>query len=174
MINKLFLMTLPLGVILSGCGGSSDSGEASIDSITLEQSIISNGAATVVETDFSFDAGNVFNDDGRVILHFLLPNGVAYRSGSGEIDTVGGNDISASATAIQCPSGETLVTFDVDSDKLLGALNPSGDADATLTFTVDGVAPTQGNIQARGDESTDAVICGQPFLPDAAAAITVQ
>jgi hypothetical protein len=173
--RKFGLIAVTTILAIAGCGGSGNSGQAAVDSIVLEQSIISVGGSTVVDTDFSFDAGNVFDNDGEVVLHFLLPPGVTFRNGSGEIDTVGGNDFSASALVTSCSgSGETLVTFNIDEDKLLGALNPSGDADASLTFLVDGTAATQGNIQDRGDESVDSAICGQTFSPDATAAITVQ
>lgn len=172
-ILGLLLSTTALA--MSGCGGSGDSGGGTIDSMTLEQSVIAVGGATVIDVDFSYDAGNVFDNDARVILHVLLPAGVGFRSGSAEVDTVGGNDISASANVTNCASsGETLVTFDLDEDELLGALNPGGDADATLTFTVDGIAATQGVIQGRADDTADSTICGQPFTADATAFITVQ
>lgn len=164
--------------IVSGCGSDNDDSSGPLDvqvvDVGIEQSVLIVGEASVIDVEFSFDAGQVFDDGRTVDVLVLLPAGVAFREGSSEIDVVGGDDDDVGAQVLSCPTtGETYLLFSLDENDLDVAENPDGNADARLTLTVDAVAPTVTSIGARADEVA-IFACGGPFVADAAVALQIQ
>ena len=105
---------------------------------------------------FSFDEFDVFGNDDNVALVVRLPRELRFRPGTSEIQEVG-EDEEVVPQIINCPEGEQYLLFDLDDDDLSGAENPSGEAAAELTFTVDAVgrAPNGAVIEANASKSFD-------------------
>ena len=161
----------------SACGGDGDDdngvGTARVVNLFLDDAIIGVGQGTVVHTEFSFDADEVFDDGGNVRVVLRLPAQLAFRSGTGEIQAPGDEDVGAQIFG--CGAGaESFVLFDLDADDLDVAENPSGDADAEVTVIVDGLSAVSGGvIEAKASALQPAFACGQAFLSDQSTLITV-
>lgn len=154
------------------CGGSGDSSGGDVNAIIVDDSVINVGGASVVQVEFSFDADEVFNHSREVIIVLHLAPGIVFHPGSGEVDIPGGNDLPASGQITNCNTGDSFVLFNLNKQDLLTADNPSGDADARLTLTIDAIAPGTSTIEGEaGDVATFA--CGQEFNAQATAIIEV-
>ncbi len=163
-------------LLLSGCSGSDDDNSgisARVIDLLLDDDTIRVGEGSVLRSYFSFSSDRVFDDGANVVVVVRLPNGVTFRDGSAEIQRPLDDD-SVGAQITNCPTGEQFLLFDLDSNDLDAAENPSGDADAELSLTVDGVAETTAvDIQVIARENTVNFQCGAPFAADRAVSIVV-
>lgn len=177
LLKALLLLLLALSV--GSCSSDSDDDDdffedADVIDLSVEDSNIEVGEGTVLAVEFSFDADRVFNDGDNVVVVVKLPEGLEFRDGTSEIDGVDGDD-SLGAQIVRCSgSNETYLIFDMDEFDLDNASNPPGDADAVLTMTVDGVAPVDfETIEATAGDNEPLFECGERFISDEQAAITV-
>ena len=165
-----------MGLVMApGCGSDSNSSTvtARILSFLFEQDTIAVGESTVVRSQFSFDAGNVFSDDQPVYLLFRLPPQVAFRTGSAEVQRPVVDD-KVNPQIDLCPNGDFFLSFRLDEDDLAAASNPSGDADAELAFTIDALEEATGVvIEAAARDANTPFICDRTFVPDVAAGLRI-
>lgn len=167
---------------VAGCNSDSDDDDdffnsARVVDLALQDSTIRVGEGTVVAVNFSFDASRVFNDGDSVIVVVRLPAELEYRDGTAEIDGLGGEDDGVGAQVVRCGNlGESYLIFDMDEFDLDQAENPSGDGDAVLTLTVDGIDPLQfGTIEAAANGETSPLFtCGGSFASDEEVSLSVE
>ena len=162
---------------LASCGDSDDifdnDDSAEVEDLRLDDSTLSLGEATVLRTEFSYSSDGLFNDGERAVVVIRLPQEVRFREGSSEIQRPI-DDNSTGAQVVDCDSGEQYLLFDLDDNDLARAENPSGDADAELSLTVDSVAAgSQVIISARARENSVFFQCGQPFDSDRDVVLTI-
>ena len=113
---------------------------------------------------FSFSSDDVFNDNNIVSVVLQIPKELSFRLGTGEIQSRIGKDNEVGAVITNCPNGEQYLLFELDDNDLSGASNPSGDADAELTVTVDSNNTSQAAvIQAFASRDSAFFACDQPF-----------
>lgn len=167
-----------LGFIPSTFIGCSDEDEddtidaSGVVSLELDESVLTVFEKTVLQVDFTFSSDRVFDNGENVVIAIILPDGILYEEGSAELDTIFGDDGIGPQVSI-CPTGETLLVFDMDNFDLNDLENPSGDADGRLTMIVQGLRPVPlSTIEARGDDNAS-FRCGQLFIPDQQVAIGV-
>ncbi len=163
--------------LLAGCGGDDDDSfvgfPIQVTKMDLGDETLRVGDGTVLFTEFSFDFDDIFFFGDHVALAVRLPNGVAYRSGTAEIDGAGG-DIRVTPRVVSCGSGVQFLEFDLDADALDGASDPGGDSDAQLKLTVDAVSNV-GNVSLEARAERDRVLfsCSEDFLADDSVFLTV-
>ena len=158
-------------ILLSGCndGGSTSN---SVVGVSLDNSVIERGNSSVVKVDFSFDADDILTDNHTVAIVIHLPSGVTFHPDSGDIEQVLGDDNAVGAELFACSGGDMYVTFNLNRSDLVSANNPSGNADARITFTIDAVAPVNASIDARA--GSEAVFsCDSEFEAQSSAAVEV-
>ena len=180
-IKKVFPAALSLFSILffltavSGCDTSSNSDafDAEVTKLEVSNNVIDLGDGTVVTAGFTFDTSSVFKDGENVTMVVQLPAGLSYRHGTAEIDDeVGDQDIDPEV--IECPAGESYLSFDMDDNNLDDLNDPSGEAIGNLMLTVDGNEPGPWLIQARARQDVVFYGCGQAFNSDASVYLTVR
>ncbi|MFN8391223.1 MAG: hypothetical protein U0136_13105 [Bdellovibrionota bacterium] len=176
MKRGLTFCVVGMGMFLSACGGGGGGGSESsnVTDVFFDDSVIGVGQGTVAHVKFSFDSDHVFHDNKNVRVVVHLPPQIQLRANTGEVQAVP-TDESIGAQVFSCGAqAETFLLFDLDGNDLDTAVNPGGDADAELTFTVDGVSPVSGAIvSATASNEQPPFACGQQFLADKDAAITV-
>ncbi len=176
MKSGLLSSTIITAILLASCSGSdsNSSFSAGVTDVRVENSSINVGEFTVAAIDFTYSADGVFNDKRNVQLVVRLPSELSYAEGTAELDQAVGEDDKIGAQVTRCADGDTYLLFDMDRFDLDGAANPDGDSDARLTLTVQGVkaAPVVYLEAAARDEYTP-FGCGQPFLVDEDAAISI-
>lgn len=160
---------------VASCGNDDDGfNNSEVTDLDVQEDQLFVGEGTVVRVDFTFDASDVFDDDENISIGVRLPNGLVYRDGTAEIDAAGGDESVGAQISTCLSTGESFLFFDLDRFDLDDADNPTGDADARLTFTVDAVAAAgTGFIQARADDDSIAFSCGEPFFFDEQIGITI-
>lgn len=162
-----------IAVLGVGCGGNGSTSGGSAVSLVLDSSVLNVGQSSVATLEFSFKADEVFNHGENVAITVRLPAGVGFHPESGEIDLPGGSDESVGNQVTNCGgTGESYVVFNLGRQDLLLAVNPDGDADARLTFTVDGISAVNSSMDARAADDS-AFTCGQTFVADVSAAVQV-
>lgn len=174
------ILVLGLAVCGAGCGDDDDDDdngirpESRVVNIFLDKSVIPVGDTAVVNVDVTFDSDSVFDDNENVVVVVQLPNGIAYVNDSSEIQGITG-DSGVGAQVTNCAStGEAFLLYDLDENDLDTAENPDGDADARISFTIQGAASTgPQTIQANAGDNAVIFTCGQPFASDAQAAVAV-
>ena len=113
--------------------------------------------------------------DDNVVVVVRLPPELEYRDDTSEIDGSAGDDKVGAQVTHCADTGETFLVYDLDRFDLDEARNPSGDADARLTLTIDGVLPTSSTeIGARAEENGVSFSCGGVFLPDESIVVDVR
>ena len=164
----------------AACGGDSDDDDnglftARVTQVFFDDAVIAVGEGTVVHVEFSFDASEVFDDGQPVRVAVHLPAQTAFRSGTAEIQGPADADDDVGAQVFGCgANAESFLLFDLNEDDLDLAENPNGDADAALTFIVDGVSPVSGGVvEAKASVVQPSFACGQPFSSDQSALITI-
>ena len=180
-IKKVLSPALPFFSLLfcltamSGCDTSSNSDafDAEVTKLEVDKNVIDLGDGTVVTAGFTFDTDSVFRDGENVIMVVQLPAGLSYRHGTAEIDDeIGDQDIDPEV--IECPSGESYLSFNMNDNDLDDLNDPSGEAIGNLMFTVDGNAVGPWLIQARARQEVVFYGCNQAFNSDASVYLTVQ
>lgn len=153
------------------CGGGDDDpfffddGDTEVEDIFTDDNNLRVGEATVVRTRFSFDNEDVFGDDESVSVIVRLPSELRFRLATAEIQEVGSDDNEVGAQVFNCPTGEQYLLFELDDNDLSGAEDPSGDADAELSLTVDAVSPALSGavISALASRNSFGFNCGDVF-----------
>jgi len=174
---KLTLFCIALLGLFAGCSGSDDENSglaAQVTSLELNDNLIFVGDGTVLETAFSFSSSLVFDDNVNVEVVVRIPEGAEFRGGTAEIQ-VPAADNDVGAQIFNCTdTGEQFLVFDLDENELLLAENPSGDADAELTLTIDAIsAGTDLPIQAAASSSGVRFTCGEPLAFDQQTFLTI-
>lgn len=160
-----------------GCGGGNDNGSDGGSNVTrlyVDQGIIPVGGASIVTTQISFSSDDVFNDNKDVVVAVRLPSTLAYRPNTAEVSRPI-NDRGIDPVVISCGGGRSILQFVLDENELTDAENPSGDADAEITFTVDGIVAGSGGVIS-GEAANDAVnvSCDSNGSSQSSALINVQ
>jgi hypothetical protein len=158
-----------------GCGDDDDDeddGGASVVSVSVDNNPISVLEESKVSTNITFSSDDVFDDDRNVEVVVKLPNNVSFKPDTAEIDQPSGDDRGVGVNVRSCPDGSTFISVDLDEDDLVGAENPSGNADAQLNFLIVGASAGTQRIDASA--SVDGVLFScDTFVPDATTAIVV-
>ena len=160
-------------LVLAGCNGSGSSGSG-VDSLAVEPGVLAPGQASVVTVKFSFSSDDVFDEDEDVRVVVQLPSQVRYRPGSSEITRVLDDHSVDPVHVGSCGDGSSFIEYNFNEFDLDDASNPSGDADAELTFTVDAVLTGSATIRGAADNNGVAYACEVPFNGDKSVAVVVQ
>lgn len=165
---------LCLGLLLSACSGDSDDDtDARVREISIGAQIIAVGEQRGVDLEFDFSSESIFSDDDSVAIVVLLPAGVSYVDGSGEVD---GNfdDEDVNPQQTRCEDGSSILFFDLDDNDLGDAKDPSGGADGRLEFDIIGTdAVGEVNLEARADYNQSSASCALGIIPQASTVIAV-
>lgn len=166
-----------LGLFAGSCNDSNEDPSANVVNMELSDTTIRVGEGTVLSVEFSFSANPVFSDNEDIFVVVHLPNGLDYRNDTAEIDgRITDEDVSPRLTFCS-DSGETYLLFVLDRYDLDNADNPSGDADARLTLTVDAVDATVADrsllIDARADGNEPVFSCNDTFAAEGALSLRV-
>ena len=165
---KLFLSISLLALATISCGGGDDfpffDNDTEVKDISVDDRSLNIGQGTVVRTKFSFDENDVFSDDDNVSVVIRLPEQLKFRLNTAEIQE-SGEDEEVGAQVFNCPTGEQYLLFDLDENDLSGAEDPSGDADAELTLTVDAFSLSLSGvvIEATASSNGPDFACGEAF-----------
>jgi hypothetical protein len=157
-----------------GGGGDDDDRDAGVTDLSADPDSFTVGSGSIVSLGFSFSANEIFDDDRNVEIAVQLPPTVRYRSGTADLKRPI-DDRQLNPQEIACSDSSSLLIFDLSSSELAEAENPSGDADAEIHFTIDGL--TAGNdqqIAAAAAEDNIQVSCGSVFPAQATTLIAVQ
>lgn len=180
-LNCLFFGSFSLIVLsLAACGGSDgdDSGPglgtAGVVSLELDDNLIEVGDGTVLRVGFSFSSSRVFDDNENVEVVVRVPEEASFRLGTAEIQ-VPASDNAVGAQITNCvATGEQFLLFDLDENDLALAENPSGDADAELSLTIDGDQAGESlSVQAAASSEGVPFSCGAPFPAQAEVTLSV-
>ncbi|MCB0346412.1 MAG: hypothetical protein KDD66_14935 [Bdellovibrionales bacterium] len=174
---QLFAAIIGLVVCTAGCSSDdNDFVNADVVRINLSDSTIAVGEGSVVAVEFSFSSNAVFSNEKTLYLVIRLDSSLMLREGTSEIDGFTSSaDKSVGAQITECPeSGETILLYALDRFDLDEADNPSGDADARLNFTIDGIAAdSEAIISARADDENLMQSCETSLVPEAVTSLIV-
>lgn len=159
--------------------GSNDDGDSThssrVVSLNADRNPVTAAEGSIVSVDFSFSSDEVFDDGQNVVVVVHIPQELTFREGTSEVDSSTGEDRDVGPQGFNCGALGTYFLFDLDSDDLALADNPSGDADGRLKFTVDTVSATPtAQIQAIARNNTVGFSCESGFTPDAILNLTTQ
>lgn len=158
---------------LAGCGGGNDDDDdeffgesAAVVDIGVDDGNIRVGDSTITRVGITFSDDEVFNDRRSVVVVAAVGPGLRFREGTAEVQGNAGDEQIGTRVS-RCPDGTSFLEFEVDDDDLSFADNPSGDADAEITFTLDAVS-LEGlvNIEARASYDSIFYNCDDRFLAD--------
>ena len=186
--SKLFLVILLLTFV--SCGSDDEDifdvligeGEgALVTSIRVEESVVAVGESTIARVEFTFSAGGVFDLDNRVVVVVKIPASLLYRPGTGEVDRII-DDRNVEPLTTVCDDGSSFVEFTLSDRDLVSAINPEGDADARLSFTLDsssvdpvaGTSESQAIIGARARVNSVDFSCDNVFPAQKEAVLLVR
>ena len=169
-----FLATASL--IACGSNDDGDSNHSSrVISLNADTNPVTAANGSIVSVDFSFSSDEVFDDGQNVVVVVHIPQELTFREGTSEVDSNTGEDRDVGPQGFNCGALGTYFLFDLDSDDLALANNPSGDADGRLNFTVDTVSASPSvQIQAIARNNTVGFSCESGFTPDAVLNLTTQ
>jgi len=174
---NILLLGLLAAVTLNACGGNDDgNSHESARVVSLDSDTNPVGASgAIISVNVSFSSDEVFDNGENVVVVLHLPPQLALRGGTAEIDSTTGEDRDVGAQGLNCGAEGIYYLFDLDSDDLALADNPSGDADAKLKFTVDRVSAA-GAVTIAGIARNNSVsfACGSSFPPDSVLTLTTQ
>jgi hypothetical protein len=157
-----------------GCGGSGSNdnfGFADVENLAVADNSIIIGDGTAVAADLAYDPSAV-QDGDRVFLVVRVPERLALRPDTSEIETTSGDD-KVGAEVTNCASGEQFLLYDLDRFDLENAISPTRGANARLKFTLDGLSPGTAIVRARADTDRPIFGCGEDFLSDEEIAIEI-
>ena len=175
-IAKTIVVAGVSAVMLAGCGSDNDiesDGSSNVVRVLADPSTLALNQGSIIRAEFSFASDDVFDDNQDVVLVVNLPATVRYRAGTAEIKRPI-DDRSVIPEVISCGDGHSLLRFRFDESELTDAENPSGDADAVLSFTVDAVA--RGNVtvvSAQARNNALGASCDSVGEPQSSALISV-
>lgn len=163
----MLLARLILLLILTSCGNDpifNDSNSTEVVDLFADDESLNNGESTVLRARFSFSDDDVFNDDNIVAVVFQIPNELRFRLGTAEIQASIGDDNDIGAQITDCPGGEQYLLFELDDNDLIDAEDPSGEAKAELTLTLDSANTSVGAlVQAFASRDSAFFGCGLVF-----------
>ncbi len=176
-ITAVVVLLLTAFPALTACSsGSSDPGtNARVDNLNLEDHTVLQGQDTTLDIEFSFATDRIFDQQESVIIALKLPTGIDFVSGTSSVDSaIGGVSVDPEAR-LPCLDGGELLSFNLDSNDLRGARDPSGPSDARLTLGVNaGVnSPGNGVIESRAGYERAVGACDESFVGEAAVVISV-
>ena len=137
LLTKLILLVTATIIIISysACGDDNDGFDnpgspAQVVSMRISENDLRLGSGEVLTVDFSFSAGDVFDDGDNIVLVVELPPALDFRRDTAELEgALGDNRVQPKVTL--CPtSKKKYLEFDFNDDDLAFASNPNGDADA--------------------------------------------
>lgn len=176
LITGSLLLALPL---VAGCGGSDEDDDIGTNAVVVEvsgnPSVINVTQASILSTKFSFSSSDLFDEGDDIQVVVALPPQLRFRAGTAEIQRpIDDNDVNPDQELV-CPDGSSFLRFTFGRSDLFDADNPSGDADAELTLTVDSTVPAGTvSIAATASDDTVAFSCAGGMGAQAQAAIIIQ